>query len=106
MTLYYAYMTLEVNPSLNLPNHGCFPDFSSYAVVFYLTMKYEIYRIPDLLRLEQISKIFASKLGHVSCDRRLYIDGLKTNESIGYGVFNKLHSTAYKLQSACSIYIA
>lgn len=75
--------TLEVNPSSNVVNCGCFADFYNSTVVFYLNMKQEILAIPDSLHLELISTDFVNKFGHVNSDRKFLTDRSITNHSTG-----------------------
>lgn len=87
-------------------SEGNFSDFDSFSVVFDQSMKDEVHETLESFRSKYILENFASKFGHIRVDRQFFTEGLKTNDSTGFGVYKDFHSAAFMFKKPCSVYVA
>ena len=106
MTLYYDFMSTDINPSPNTQNEFAPLLTCSTSISFDISMKSEIHGIPDHLRSGVIPSIFASKYNHIPQRNMFFTDGSRIDGCTGCGVFNESHGIFQKLNDPCSVYVA
>ncbi|XP_058820982.1 uncharacterized protein LOC131683166 [Topomyia yanbarensis] len=106
MSLYFDYMTQNINPSSYNPNRVLFINTSESTVFFDTSMKDEIIGIPDHIRPQVVPNIFYNKFREVDCSKMFYTDGSNLEGSTGFGIFNQKFTASYKLSDPASVYAA
>ncbi|XP_055549966.1 uncharacterized protein LOC129732771 [Wyeomyia smithii] len=106
MTVYFNYMSQNINPS-SFPSNNIYSlDTFDSTLFFDTSMLNEIRSMPDQLRIQQIPNLFREKYQNINCNNSFYTDGSFLNGSTGFGVYNNNLSVAYKLESPASVYVA